>query len=201
VTTFILVRHGSNDLLGKALAGRAPGVHLNEAGRREAEQLAEYLAAVELAAIYASPRERARETAAPAARRHGLEVHVNAALDEIDFGDWTGRSFSDLRNDPEWPVWVDRRSTARVPNGEAIEGVQRRIVTEMERLRSQHPSDTVALFTHGDVIKAALAHFMRVSLDDLERFDIAPASVSIIAAGVDWAQVKLVNGADAVQRS
>jgi len=88
---------------------------------------------------------------------------------------------------------VLRRSEARAPGGESILEAQRRVVDLITRLRVAHEGEIVALVSHGDVIKAALAHFLRISLDELERFDIAPASVSAIQVGEDWAQVKLVN--------
>ena len=194
MTRFLLIRHASHDLLGKALAGRAPGVRLNERGKREADHLADRLASAGIDAIYTSPRERACDTAAPLARRLNVVPRVSSNIDEIDFGDWTGRSFMDLERDPHWPVWVERRSRAQAPNGEAFWDVQRRAVLAMDRLRNEHPAQTIALFTHGDVIKATLAHYLRISLDDLERFEVAPASVSAIVTDQAWAQVTLVNG-------
>jgi broad specificity phosphatase PhoE len=194
MTTFLLVRHASHDLLGKALAGRASGVVLNAQGRDEAAAIAECLSQIHIDAIYTSPRERARETADALAQRLKTSARIDSALDEIDFGDWTGRAFGELSADPKWDEWVHHRSVARPPNGEAFVDVQRRVVAGMGRLLREHSAQTLALFSHGDVIKAALAHYLRASLDDLERFDIAPASVSVIVAEKDWAQVRLLNG-------
>ncbi|MGZ5171149.1 MAG: histidine phosphatase family protein, partial [Burkholderiales bacterium] len=120
MTTFLLVRHASHDLLGKALAGRAPGILLNERGRAEADQLVDRFANTRVAKIYTSPRERARDTAAPLAKRLKLTPLVNHYIDEIDFGVWTGRSFAELQHDPAWPVWVQTRSVAQAPGGEAF---------------------------------------------------------------------------------
>ena len=87
---FYLIRHGNNDLLGEKLAGRLPGVHLNQAGREQAERLAQALGDKPIKAVYASPLERTLETAQPIAAVHHLEVHNSPALLEIDFGDWSG---------------------------------------------------------------------------------------------------------------
>lgn len=193
VTTVILARHGSIDLIGKALAGRAPGVHLNERGVSEAERLADNLANAPIAAIYVSPRERASETAAPLAARLRVPAQTCDEIDEIDFGRWTGLSFVKLNGEAEWRTWVERRSNAQPPGGESMVAVQKRVVDTIEQMRCNHLDQTIALVTHGDVIKAALAHYMGLTLDNLERFDIAPASVSVVAAGAGWAQVKLVN--------
>jgi probable phosphoglycerate mutase len=189
----LLIRHASTDVAGKALAGRLPGVTLNEAGKREAIALAERLAECNLAAIYVSPRERARDTAAPLAARFKLPLTTCADLDEIDFGDWTGCEFQDLAGDERWRVWIERRSIAQPPNGEAFERVARRVAHAMDELAQRHDGQTIALVTHGDIIKAAVAHVLGLSLDNLERFEIAPASVSTVVIGVDWAQVRLVN--------
>jgi probable phosphoglycerate mutase len=197
-TVFLLVRHATNDFVGKAIAGRAPGVKLNEAGRRQADALAARLSSAPVAAIYVSPLERTHETAEPLATRLNLTPRVLTAIHEIDCGEWTGKTFQELDRDPEWRVWVTRRTQARPPNGETIVEAQQRAVDAIMRLRAQHEGETIVLVSHGDVIKAALAHFLRISLDDLETFDIAPVSVSAIHAGADWAQVKLVNDTGAL---
>jgi probable phosphoglycerate mutase len=193
LTTFSFVRHGSHDLLGKALAGRSPDLRLNALGRYEAAAIVERLGRERIAAVYSSPQPRALETAAPLAAHLRLEPRIEPALDEIDFGDWTGRTFAALASDPQWRTWVEWRSFAQPPGGEAFAAVHRRVVEGMERLRRTHAGDTVALISHGDVIKAALAHCLGMSLDHLERFEIAPASVSVVAMGDGWAQVRRVN--------
>ena len=195
---FLLVRHATNDLVGKAMAGRAPGVRLNAEGQRQAQHLADRLRTAPIAAIYVSPLERALETAAPLAARLRLEPRISKELHEIDCGGWTGKTFQELDPDPEWRLWITRRTGARPPRGESIVEAQRRAVDFIMRLRREHDGATVALVSHGDVIKAALAHFLRMSLDALESFDIAPASVSAIRVGAEWAQVKLVNDTGAL---
>jgi len=193
VTAFLLIRHATNDFVGKAIAGRAVGVHLNATGRAQAERLADRLASTRIDALYTSPRERACETAAPFAARLGLVAQISPAIDEIEFGEWTGRTFPELEAEPQWPVWVERRSAAIIPGGERILEVQRRFIREMERLADTHPNQTIALFSHGDPIRAGLAHFLGTSLDNLERFEIAPASISIVVMDGAWAQVRLLN--------
>jgi len=195
VTTFLLVRHGAHDLLGKALAGRAPGVALNGEGVRQAKELVARLDGHPLDAIYGSPQQRAQETAAPLAASRGLPVGIDAAFDEIDFGEWTGWSFERLRECGEpWRLWVERKSVACPPGGEAFASVARRAMTGIERLARLHPHGQVLLVSHGDVLKAVVASCLGVSLDHLQRFEIAPASLSVVVTGPGWFQVKLVNG-------
>jgi probable phosphoglycerate mutase len=192
-TVLLLVRHATNEFVGKAMVGRAPGVHLNEEGMRQARELAGRLAAARITAIYTSPLERAKETAEPLAARLRITPREFTELYEIDCGGWTGKTFQELDPEPEWRLWVTQRTKARPPGGESIAEAQRRVVDLITRLCPEHDGETIVLVSHGDVIKAALAHFLRISLDDLETFDIAPASVSAVQVGMDWAQVRLVN--------
>ncbi len=196
MTTFLLVRHGAHDWLGRGIAGRLDGVSLNARGWLQAEGLVRRLEGRDIAAIYSSPQPRARETVAPLAGRRKLPIRELPAFDEIDFGRWTGRTFDELRQDAErWQTWCERRSQAQPPGGEAFTQVRDRVVRAMEDLRARYPAGTVLIASHGDVVKIAIATALYLSLDHLERFDIAPASVSVIEAGEGWQQVRLVNGA------
>jgi broad specificity phosphatase PhoE len=165
MTAFALIRHASHDRLGHTLVGRASGVQLSADGAREAEDLAARLEAGSIHGLYSSPSERARETAAAIADRLHLEVEIADELNEIDFGAWTDRTFADLSDIAEWRRFNDFRSGSRPPNGEATIEVQGRMLRLIERLCARHADETVALVSHGDVIKAALAHYLGVSLD------------------------------------
>ncbi len=193
MTTFILIRHAATDLIGKTIAGRMPDVHLSATGRAQAERLAERLANAPIRAIYSSPLERARETVAPLAARLGLETKTSDAIGEVEFGDWTGRELRELADLAEWQRFNSFRSGTRAPNGELMLEVQARVVSELERLREWHPTEVVALVSHGDVIKALIAHYAGIPLDLFHRVEISPASVSVIALH-DWGpQILRVN--------
>src|SRR5690606_5524543 len=141
----------------RGLAGRLPGVGLNGAGREQAQALASQLGDVGIAAIYSSPQSRTLETVAPLAARLRLSVNTAAEFDEIDFGEWTGREFAQLGADAQrWRLWVEQRSIATPPGGEAFAEVQRRALAGLLRLQQQHPQETVLVVSHGDVIKAVL---------------------------------------------
>lgn len=196
MTRLLLVRHGHHDWVGRGIAGRLPDVHLSTAGLREAESLVARLQAEPLAAIYSSPQPRARETAAPLAGVRGLAVQIAPEFDEIDFGEWQGLSFEELdqQHRDAWQHWVERRGTSTPPGGEPFAGVPRRVLLGIERVCSEQAQGTVAVFSHGDVIKVAVAEHLGISLDDLERFDIAPTSITVFERGAGWAQLKLLNG-------
>ena len=197
MTTFLLVRHGAHDWIGRGIPGRLPGVSLNAQGWLQAENLVRRLDGRDIAAIYSSPQPRTRETVAALAGRRGLRIRLLDAFDEVDFGHWTGLDFDAIRKDEElWTQWMERRSEAKPPGGEAFAEVRRRAVDGLAELRARYPAGTVLIASHGDVIKAVLASTLRMSLDDLETFEIAPASISIVEAGEAWAQVRLVNQVD-----
>ncbi|MHB8283261.1 MAG: histidine phosphatase family protein [Caulobacteraceae bacterium] len=181
----MMVRHGSHDRLGKVLCGRMPGVELSAQGHAEAEALGRRLAGQRLAAVYASPLERAAQTAAPIAAAHDLSVTTDADLMELDVGAWTGETFEALHADPAWAVWNRARGVARTPGGESMLDGQVRASAFLYRMLDRHAGGVVAAVSHGDVIKAALALVMGLSLDQHDRFEISPASVSTIVMG-DW---------------
>ncbi len=180
-TTVFLVRHAAHDRVDSVLCGRMPGVGLGEAGRRQAEALSERFAGEDVAAVWTSPLQRARETAEPIAGRLGLPARVGDGLCEIDFGAWTGQAFDALRDDPHWRRWNEARGGERPPGGESMAEVQARAIGEVERARAEHPDGRVVLVSHGDVIKAVLAAVLGLPLDAHARFDVTPASVSALA--------------------
>ena len=180
MTVFLMIRHGSTDMLGKTLAGWMPDVHLNAEGAAQAERLADRLGNAPITAVYCRPLDRARETAAPVAARKGLQVTYREGLGEIRFGDWTGLDFQELAHEPVWELFNVFRSGTRIPGGEMMLEVQTRIVGELDELRLKHPDGVVAVVSHGDVIKSALAHYAGIPLDLIRRLEISPASVSVV---------------------
>ncbi|MCA1490322.1 histidine phosphatase family protein [Ensifer sp. NBAIM29] len=182
-TTFILVRHAAHDRIGQFLAGRTTDVSLGVAGRKQAERLAAQLAGEGIASIYASPRKRTNETAGAIAAAAGLgQVTRAEALDEVDFGAWSGKTFETLHSDSLWRQWNSMRSRVRAPGGETMSDVQRRVTQFVETLAKDHDGRKIALVSHADVIKALVCHVLGLSLDAWPRFEIAPASVSAVAA-------------------
>lgn len=180
VSALFLIRHGLCDPVGRVIVGRSPGVHLNAEGRRQAARLACALADLQLGAIYASPLERARETAAPLAERTGLSIEVSADLQELDYGEWTGRPLESLAGDPVWPRFNSDRGSTRIPGGETMDEVVVRASRAIEEFTAAHPDAPVAAVTHGDVIRALLAHWLDMSLDNMLRLEVAPGSVSVV---------------------
>jgi len=193
MTTVLLVRHATCDPVGKSIAGRAEGVHLNAEGEQQARRVAARLREVPVAAIYSSPLERARETAEHIARGRDLRVESFDAVAEIDFGEWTGCALGALAALPAWRRFNSFRSGTRIPGGELIAEVQARTVAGLASLRDRHPDATVAVVSHADVIKAALAYYLGTPLDLMQRLEVAPASISAVALDAEGVRILALN--------
>jgi probable phosphoglycerate mutase len=185
MTTFFLVRHASMDGLGQRIVGRTRGVHLNQQGQAEAERLAARMARTHPAAIYSSPMERAQETALAIARVLNVDISTEPSLNEIDYGEWTGKSFEDLDSLPEWRRYNTCRHTAQIPGGESMTQLLQRAGQTLERLRKSHGDGVLILVSHADWIRAVAAHCVGASLDVLQKFEVYPASVSVLNVN-DW---------------
>ncbi len=193
-TTILLVRHGQTPTTGKLLPGRAPGLHLAENGQAQAQAAADRIAVLKkVDAVYASPLERARETAAPIGKVLGQRVLIDKGLLECDFGDWTGAELKNLMKLPEWTTVQRSPSTFRFPNGESFTEMQTRIVTALDRIRIAHPGGTVVCVSHADPIKAAVAHAMGTHIDLFQRIVISTCSISAIAYSAGGPVVLTVN--------
>lgn len=208
--TFLLVRHGDNDLIKQGrLGGRLPGVHLNETGRTQAQATAQAIAQVKAQAaaqsaahkqvkkqaqkqannqteapvwrLYSSPMERAVETAEPIAQALGLEIVIRPGLLETNCGDWAGKTVKSLRRLKVWREIQNNPSQFRFPGGETFIECQQRIVGEIEFLRTQHaPKDTVICVSHADPLKLLVAHYLGLPFDNFQRLSIDPASITIL---------------------
>jgi broad specificity phosphatase PhoE len=194
----LLIRHGTTDLSGKVLYGRMPGVHLNDDGLRQAQQLGQALKGrYSLSEVVSSPLERAMQTAHCIANPQHLGVSVDEELSEIDFGSWMGKSFSDLHGSALWTRYNQLRSMTVPPGGESMMAVQARSWQAIERIimrYSEISNAAVAVVTHGDVIRSLLVLLLGMSPDHLHRIEIAPASVTEISIRPGEPVITSING-------
>ena len=195
-TTVLLVRHGRTDTTGSVLPGRAPGLHLSTEGTAQAEAAAARIAPLEPGAVYASPMERTRETAAPISRACRLRTRTAAGLVECDFGDWTGKRLSTLRRKPEWSTVQQSPSLFSFPGGESFAAMQQRAWAQVEELVASHPGERVVAVSHADPIKAVVAMAAGVHLDNFQRLVVSPCSVTALLFGVGAPMVLCVNSID-----
>jgi probable phosphoglycerate mutase len=182
MTLLLLIRHGENEYVktGK-IAGRLPGIHLNERGQKQAEALGEALKNVPLKAIYSSPLERALETAAPIASARSLEIIPEPDLLDADIGKWQGKSWKVLSLTKAWKIVQHAPSRFRFPDGESFPEIQTRVVNVLERIAQKHkPQDVVAVVFHADPIKLAVAHFIGLPLDHFQRLGCDTGSVTAL---------------------
>lgn len=190
----LLVRHGQTSTTGTLLPGRAPGLHLADAGRQQAQRAAERIAELtQVDAVYTSPLERTRETAAPIAAARGLKARTHRGLLECDFGEWTGQELKALMKLPEWRTVQRYPSGFRFPGGESFTDMQRRMIATIEQLRRDHEGGVVVAVSHADPIKAAVAHALGTHLDLFQRIVISPCSVTAVAYAGEGPAVLSVN--------
>jgi broad specificity phosphatase PhoE len=194
MTTFFLIRHAHCDGVGNVLWGRKRDVHLNANGRSAARALARRIAQNRFEAIYSSPLERAVETAEEIAKRSNhVTVNVSEPLNELDFGEWTGESIESLDCDPVWQRFNSIRTRTPIPGGESILDAQVRIVDELKRLSVKHEDGPVAIVSHAEIIKIALAYFSNLDIDRSDLFSLPPCSLSLLALNGRHASVIAVH--------
>lgn len=193
-TLVLLVRHGQTPTTGDKLPGRAPNLHLAEKGIAQAEAAAARIAGLKnVAAVYASPMERTRETAAPIAKARKLRVRQAKGIIECDFGQWTGEKLSKLRKLPEWRTVQRYPSGFRFPGGESFAEMQSRSVDAIHDLVAAHPGETIVAVSHADVIKAIVAAATGTHLDLFQRIVVSPCSITAILYTAEGPVVLAVN--------
>ncbi|WP_424214568.1 histidine phosphatase family protein [Streptomyces sp. BI20] len=187
MATLILVRHGrSTANTAGVLAGRTPGVHLDERGREQAAALPGRLAGVPVDAVVSSPLERCRETIAPLlADRPGTPLHVEERISECDYGDWAGRKLGELTDEPLMRIVQQHPSAAAFPGGESMRAMQARAVDAArewnERIEAEHgPEAAFVMCSHGDIVKSLVADALGMHLDLFQRIQVDPCSVTVI---------------------
>jgi broad specificity phosphatase PhoE len=193
VLTLLLIRHATCDHVGRRLVGRAPGVRLNSAGLAEAQVLAEVAARLPIDAVYSGPLERAVQTAEILAAPLGAPIRVAPGLNELDFGEWTGRTLDSLAGDPRWRAFNEARATTRIPGGELMEEAVDRAAREIERIHQAHPDNIVAAVSHGDMIRGVLLRYLRLPMDAIHMIEVSPASVSVVRVGGATVQIRGIN--------
>ena len=200
-TLVLLVRHGKTPSTGTVLPGRAPGLHLSDVGRGQAEVAAQRIAELDRppVAVYASPLERTRETAQPIARALGLRVRTSKGLLECDFGSWTGKKLDRLRKMPEWSQVQHSPSTFRFPGGESFSEMASRSWQTVVDLAGAHPGEAIVAVSHADPIKAILSNAAGAPLDLFQRLSVSPCSVSALLVGPHGPHVLAVSSTASLQ--
>lgn len=197
MTILLLIRHASNDYLKEGrLAGWTPGVHINAAGQCEADALARRLAHLPIAAIYSSPLERAVDTAQVIAACQKLDVQMREELGEVRAGEWTGKPIKELEETETWKQIQAHPVGTRLPGGESIDEVQTRMVAAIDAIVATHPQQIVAVVSHADPLKAVIAHYLGLDLNQYQRLVISPASITVFFFGERGPMLFRLNDSD-----
>ena len=189
----LLIRHALTPHVGHKLSGWSSGVHLSDEGRAQAARLTQRLHDVQIDAVYSSPLDRALETAQPIAKDHKLRVRQREEIGEVKYGVLEGKSLRTLAKGKLWSRLQTWPSDVRFPGGESLRETQARAIRAIERLRAEHPKQTVAVVSHGDWIRLSVAHYIGTHVDLYRRINIDPASVSAILFFESMPVVQTVN--------
>jgi probable phosphoglycerate mutase len=177
----LLIRHALTDHVGTRLSGWTSGVNLSKHGLEQADELAARLKDVRIDAIYSSPLERAVQTAQPVAKTHKLRIRQRDDIGEVHYGSLEGKTLKSLAKGKMWTRLSSWPSDVRFPEGESLRETQVRAVGAIERIRKDHPKQVVAVFSHGDWIRLAVAHYLGVHIDLYRRLGVDPVSISAIS--------------------
>jgi probable phosphomutase (TIGR03848 family) len=179
VTTVLLVRHGLTATTGHTLTGWMPGIGLDDRGRAQAAALAARLAGLPLDAIVSSPLDRCRQTAEAIAA--GRAVLTDDRVGECRYGDWTGKPLKKLVREPLWRVVQAHPSAVTFPGGESMPDVQHRAVAAVRDWNAKLGAGaTYMICSHGDVIKGIVADSLGLHLDQSQRIQVDPCSLTVI---------------------
>ncbi|MBN2048186.1 MAG: histidine phosphatase family protein [Anaerolineaceae bacterium] len=183
MTDILLIRHSTTDFVNNRLAGRIDSP-LNELGRRRSQELAVALSTQPIKAVYASPLQRAIQTARPLADRLRLKVQSDERLLQVNYGDWEGKSFWELEQDPSWRKFIAQPGSVHIPGGESAEHVQKRGMSCLDEIGERYgDDDMVVAITHGSVIRFVIASYLGMDVNNANRLKIYPASVSVLRLG------------------
>ncbi len=191
-TTMYLVRHGDIDCADR-IPGRMQGMHLSSHGKKQARDLIEFFNDRRLDAIYSSPMDRAVETAQALAEEKRLKIQICDAFNEIEFGEWTNRRFTELEVDFRWKQFHFFRNGALIPEGELMVEVQSRMISQLNQLTQKHRDQSFAVFSHNDPIKSVIAFYSGISLDLFLRITIDTGSVSVLKFDNDLCEIRMIN--------
>jgi broad specificity phosphatase PhoE len=186
----ILVRHVEHVVQKEVLLGRTHDAPFTERGKEQLALLAESLRHQHVTAIHSSPRRRALDTAAAIAAAHEMTVEIRQELDELNYGEWSGRRLHDLARDPQWRRWNKRRSAWRPPNGESMRDVQARMLRYASEIGGAGPGETIVAVTHAEPIRALLLYVAGIPIDDFMRIDVDPGGVTRMKLVSDAGQPK-----------
>ncbi len=194
MTILLLIRHGDNEFLKHhKLPGQLPGIHINKKGLEQADLLAETLKTLPIKAIYSSPLERAVETATPLARVKNLDIQQISDLMDTDVGRWAGRSLSELRRSRQWKILLNNLSGFQFPEGETIQQVQDRVMKSLRKIVSNYKKDTIAIVSHADPIRLAIAFYLGLPIENFQKITISPGSVTFIHSAQKMSRLLAAN--------
>ena len=194
MTTFIVLRHAQSTANERGLlAGQLPGIHLSATGVDEAEAIKEALSKVKIDRVISSPLERCLQTIEPLVSAKKLKITIDHRLIEMNYGRWSGKKLKLLSLRPLWRKIQSSPSEVTFPDGESFSKMSLRVGKLLEELHRKFPKESILLITHGDICKFIATYFLTLPLNDLQKFLVKPASLSIYHYTSSKATVEVFN--------
>lgn len=195
MTTFIVLRHAQSTANERGLlAGQLPGIHLSATGVDESEAIKETLAKVTIDRVISSPLERCLQTIEPLVAAKKMKIATDDRLIEMNYGKWSGKKLSFLSVRPLWRKIQSSPSDVTFPDGESFSNMALRVGSLLEELHRKYPKESILLVTHGDICKFIATYFLKLPLNDLQKFLVKPASLSIYHQTSEKIAVEVFNG-------
>lgn len=177
-----LVRHGESAWNVKHLYTGRTDVPLSELGELQAERLGDKLSTLDIEAIYASPLQRAQETARPAAELKNLTLRLDARLEEIHHGAWEGNPANVIREQfaDEYLVWRTQPHRVKMPDGESLEDVALRVASFLQDILAEHSDGNVVIVSHDAVLRVIVMQTLLMGLEYFWRWRFDNAALSML---------------------
>ena len=195
MTRLYLLRHGStkSNRDGRYMSRSEEG--LSGDGRWEVRQLAQRLSSSELAAVYSSPLQRAKETAQIVAQPHRLSTAIAPDFNELDLSRWAGLTATEIAaQDPEaWDIWCTNPRSLSISGIESFVELQSRIQKGLEQITTNHPRGNIAVATHDGIIRIAVLLALGISLDNYRAITVSNAGMTILDIGPARAYLRAYN--------
>ena len=194
MTTFIVLRHAQSTANERGLlAGQLPGIHLSATGVDESEAIKETLAKVTIDRVISSPLERCLQTIEPLVAAKKMKIATDDRLIEMNYGKWSGKKLSFLSVRPLWRKIQSSPSDVTFPDGESFANMASRVGSLLDELHRKYPKESLLLVTHGDICKFIATYFLKLPLNDLQKFLVNPASLSIYHQTSEKIAVEVLN--------
>lgn len=195
MTKVYLIRHGETEWNAKGKYLGLTDIPLNNNGERQAKALSSFLSKERIDAVYSSALTRTIQTARIIAEPHELEVSKISELNEVDFGEWDGLTYfeikerySNLADD-----WLNKTSEVQITGGETWSHFKKRVVSGLRKILNENENKNILIVSHGGPIKAIISEVLGLSLTSFWKIRQDRGAINIVEFFDEGATITLLN--------